>query len=123
MEKVKTLAAQIDALTLEEARELVKVLVDTYGYVLPTATVVSTANAVEETPVEQTSFKVVIVDLKEHKLKVVKAYNHLVDGKLLESKIVIEKPCPNVIAENLSKEEAQRWYDELAETGAIIEIQ
>jgi len=123
MENIRKLAEQIDSLKLEEARELVNILTNDFGYILPTITSANSITKEEIKVEEKNTFDVLITSINDKKLQIVKAYNKIVDGKLIESKAVIESPLPIKVKTGISKSEAELIKEELIIAGASVEIQ
>jgi large subunit ribosomal protein L7/L12 len=122
MSNIKDLAQQIDSLTVKEVRELVDALME-LGYELPT-TVVTTVQPVTEVKIEEKkTFNVILTSINDKKLSIIKVYNKIIDGKLIETKALIESPLPFTLKKDVSIEEAESLKKELEEAGATIIIQ
>jgi len=72
---------------------------------------------------EKTSFTVKLVSFDEAaKFKVLKEIRVLKPGmQLMESKALIEK-LPSVLKEDVSKEEGDKWIEQLKAAGAVVEL-
>ena len=123
MDEIKDLAKRIDALTLEQARELVSTLVNEYGYVLPTATTVAIQANEEPIKEEKTSCDVILTSLNDKKMQIIKAYNVITNVGLMKTKAFLESPLPLTLQTGLSKETAESIKVELETAGASITIQ
>ncbi len=120
MSNIKELAQQIDALTQKEVRELVEEL-KLLGYQAPVATVVAPSQPVEEVKEEKkNTFNVVITSLNDKKLTIIKEYNKIINGKLMETKALIESPLPLKLKSDVSKEEAESLKKDLETAGATV---
>src|SRR4030042_7086130 len=125
MADIKELARAIDSLTLSEAKQLATILIEEYGYTLPSQTV--TAEEVrekEEEEEEQTEFNVVLMNTLEgsKKLQAVKELNKVLNLGLKTTKELLEQPIPNIIMNKVSKSEAMSVAEMLAPFGAQTEI-
>ena len=113
----------LENLTLLEAAELVKDLEDKFGVsaaapaVMAAGGVGASAAAVEE----KDEFDVVLVEIGEKKINVVKEVRTAVGLGLKEAKDLVES-APKTIKEGLSKEEATKLKETLEKAGAKVEL-
>ena len=70
---------------------------------------------------EQTSFDVVLKDIGEKKIQVIKAVRSITSLGLKEAKDLVES-APGPVKEGVSKEEAEKVKEELEKAGAVVEI-
>ncbi|MCK5130122.1 MAG: 50S ribosomal protein L7/L12 [Clostridiales bacterium] len=70
---------------------------------------------------EQTEFDVVLTEVGQEKIKVIKAVRELTGLGLKEAKAVVDS-APGPIKEGVSKEEAEQIKKQIEEFGAKIEV-
>ena len=122
---IKALGDKIVALTLMKAKELGDYLKAEYG-IEPAAggAVMMAGPAGEqeaEQPKEQTSFDVVLKEIGERKIQVIKEVRALTALGLKEAKQLVDS-APKAIKEGLSKEDAQKAKEQLEAAGAVVEL-
>ncbi len=124
---VDTIIADIEKLNVLELVELTKTLQEKWGVsAAPVAAagpaVAATAEAAPAAPVEeQTEFDAVLSEVGPNKINVIKVVRELTGLGLKEAKAVVDE-APKAIKEGVSKEEAQRIADKMAEVGAKVTI-
>lgn len=124
---VDTIIADIEKLNVLELVELTKTLQDKWGVsAAPVAAagpaVAVAAEAAPAAPVEeQTEFDAVLSEVGPNKINVIKVVRELTGLGLKEAKAVVDE-APKAIKEAVSKEEAQRIADKMAEVGAKVTI-
>jgi len=124
--KVEKLVEEIGSLTMLESADLVKALEEKFGVsaAMPVAAVAATATAGEAAaPAEEKSeYKVTLKDSGTEKIKCIKALRAAVSGlSLSDAKKAVEE-APSVIAEAVSKEDAEKIKKLLEEAGAKVEL-
>ena len=123
---VKKLGDKIVGLTLMQAKELGDYLKDQYG-IEPAATgAVMMAGAAggagEAAQVEEkTSFTVVLKEIGEKKIQVIKEVRALTALGLKEAKDLVEG-APKPVKEGLNKDEAEAARKQLEAVGAVVEL-
>jgi large subunit ribosomal protein L7/L12 len=121
--KIEKLVEEIGGLTMLESADLVKALEEKFG--VSAAMPVSAAPAVagEAAPKEEkTEFKVTLKESGPEKIKSIKALRSVVSGlSLSDAKKAVEE-TPSVLAESVSKEEAEKIKKALEEAGAKVEL-
>ena len=116
--------AAIENMTLLEVSELVKALEEKFGVsaAAPVAVAAGPADgdgaAAEE---EKDSFDVVLTEIGDKKIQVIKAVREITGLGLREAKAAVEA-APNPIKEAVSKEEAEEVKVKLEEVGASVEL-
>ena len=124
MSKVDEAFELISAMTILEARDLVKKIEDEFG-VTAAAPVAVAAVAADPAAVaaeeEQTEFNVVLQDFGANKINVIKAVRAITDLGLKEAKDFVES-APQTVREGLSKEDAESMKAALEEAGAAVEL-
>ncbi len=124
MSKVDEAFELISAMTILEARDLVKKIEDEFGVTAAAPVAVAAvaadpaAAAAEE---EQTEFNVVLQDFGANKINVIKAVRAITDLGLKEAKDFVES-APQTVREGLSKEDAESMKAALEEAGAAVEL-
>lgn len=126
MSKVDEAFELISAMTILEARDLVKRIEDEFGVTAaaPVAVAAPGANgaaAAEEAVEEQTEFDVVLSEFGDKKINVIKAVRAVTELGLREAKEFVES-APQTLKEAISKEEADSIKAALEEAGATVEI-
>ncbi len=122
--EIKTLGDKIVKLTLKEAVDLADYLKQEYdiepaagGAVMMAGPAGGEAEEVEE----QTAFDVILKDIGDKKIQVIKAVRALTSLGLKEAKDLVES-APKAVKEGVSKEDADTAKAQLEEAGATIEI-
>ncbi|HUS92107.1 MAG TPA: 50S ribosomal protein L7/L12 [Phycisphaerae bacterium] len=122
--EIKALGDQIAKLTLKQAVDLKDYLKDAYGIEPAAGGAVmmagpAAAEAAEE--VEQTAFDVILKDIGDKKIQVIKAVRALTSLGLKEAKDLVEG-APKPVKEGVSKEDAEAAQKALEEAGATVEV-
>ena len=126
MSKVDEAFDLISAMTILEARDLVKRIEDEFGVTAaaPVAAVAVAGDggaAAAEAVEEQTEFDVVLQAFGEKKINVIKAVRAVTELGLREAKEFVES-APQTVKEGLPKEEAEAIKVSLEEAGATVEL-
>jgi len=119
----------IKKMSVLELNELVKALQEEFGVsaiptvaaapaAAPTATAVAEAPAEEE---EKTTFDVILKEVGDKKIQVIKVVRELTNLGLKEAKDLVES-APSKVKEGVSKQEAEEAKKKLEEQGAVVEI-
>ena len=120
---LKDLAEKIVALSLKDAVELVDYLKSEYGIEPAAGGAVMVAGpageAVEEE--EQTAFDVILKEVGDKKIQVIKAVRALTNLGLKEAKELVDN-APKAVKEGVTKEEAEEAKKQMEEAGATIEV-
>ena len=113
----------IKGMTIVELSDLVKALQDEFGVSAAVPVAAAAPGAVAAAPVEEekTEFDVVLTEVGDNKLKVIKAVKDITGLGLKESKEVVEG-APKTLKEAISKEEAEKIAAAFAEVGAKVTI-
>lgn len=117
-----TIIAEIEKLNVLELVELTKTLQEKWGVsAAPVSAAAAPAAAAEAAPAaaveEQTEFDAILTEVGPNKINVIKAVRELTGLGLKEAKAVVDE-APKAVKEAVSKEEAQKIIDKLAEAGA-----
>lgn len=114
----------IKEMNVLELSELVKELEEIFGVsaAAPMAVAAAPVAAGEAAEAEeQTEFDVVLTEVGQEKIKVIKAVRELTGLGLKEAKAVVDG-APGPIKEGIAKEEADAMKAKLEEFGAVVEI-
>ncbi|MEA3298262.1 MAG: 50S ribosomal protein L7/L12 [Chloroflexota bacterium] len=115
----------IKGMTVVELADLVKSLEDEFGVTAaPVAAAPAAASSeVSETPQEEekTEFNVTLKSFGEKKIEVIKAVREVTTLGLKQAKDLVEA-APQLLKENVSKEEATTVKQKLEAAGATVEI-
>jgi len=124
--EIKKLGDKIAGLTLKEAVDLKDYLKDAHGIEPAAGGAVMmagpAAGAEAEEPVEQTSFNVVLKEVGDKKIQVIKAVRALTNLGLKEAKDLVDS-VPKPVKEGVLKEEAEEAKKQLEEAGATAAIE
>lgn len=116
---------QIDGMTVLELNNLVKALESHYGVSAAAATVVASSGggaAEAAAPAEeQTEFTVILKDVGDKKINVIKEVRGVTSLGLKEAKDLVEA-APAPVKEGVSKQEAADIKAKLESAGATVEI-
>ncbi len=126
---VETIIADIEKLNVLELVQLTKALQEKWGVsAAPVAAAAApVAAAAAEAPTaaapveEQTEFDAILSEVGPNKINVIKVVRELTGLGLKEAKAVVDE-APKPIKEGVSKEEAQKIADKMAEVGAKVTI-
>jgi large subunit ribosomal protein L7/L12 len=125
---VETIIAEIEQLNVLELVQLSKTLQEKWG--VSAAPVAAAAGPVAAGPAEaapaapveeQTEFDAILSEVGPNKINVIKVVRELTGLGLKEAKAVVDE-APKPIKEGVSKEEAQRISEKMAEVGAKVTI-
>ena len=115
--------AAIESMTILELNDLVKAIEEKFG--VSAAAAVVAAPAAGDTgaaaAAAQTEFDVILKDVGAEKIKVIKVIRELTDLGLKDAKDFVDS-APKTIKEGISKEDAEKIKEKLAEVGATVEI-
>ena len=117
---------QIDQLTVLELNGLVKALEEHYGVSAAAAAAPAASGgggAAAAAPAEeQTEFTVVLGNVGEKKINVIKAVREVTSLGLKEAKDLVEAAPGSVVKEGISKDEAESIKKKFEEAGATVEV-
>ncbi len=127
MSKVDEAFDLISAMTILEARDLVKRIEEEFGVTAAAPVAVAAAGsngaaaAAAESVEEQVEFDVVLAEFGDKKINVIKAVRAVTELGLREAKEFVES-APQTLKEAVTKEEADSIKAALEEAGATVEI-
>lgn len=126
-EKFEDLIKKIEELSVLELAELVKILEEKFGVsaqapmmVAPSASSGQAAPAEEEKSI----FNVVLVATGDKKIEVIKVVRDITEKGLKEAKDLVDASAagPQVVKENVKKEEAEEMKKKFEAAGAKVEL-
>ena len=120
-EKILAMIEEIKALTVLELNELVKALEEEFGVSAAAAVVAAPAAGGEAAAAEKDSFDVVLAEVGDNKMAVIKAVKDITGLGLKESKEFVES-APKALKEGAAKAEAEEIKAKLEEAGAKVEL-
>jgi large subunit ribosomal protein L7/L12 len=121
------LIAAIKTMSVLELSELVKALEEEFGVTAAAPVTVAApgaaqgAGAAPAAEEEQTDFTVILKEIGENKISVIKAVRELTTLGLKEAKDLVES-APKPVKEGVNKEEAAAIKKKLQDAGAVAEI-
>jgi large subunit ribosomal protein L7/L12 len=124
---VESIIAEIEQLNVLDLVQLTKSLQEKWGVsaapvAAAAAPVAAAAEAAPAAPIEeQTEFDAVLSEVGPNKINVIKVVRELTGLGLKEAKAVVDE-APKAIKEGVSREEAQKIADKMAEVGAKVTI-
>jgi large subunit ribosomal protein L7/L12 len=114
----------IESMTVLELSELVKALEEKFGVSAAAPVAVAAAGpaaAAAEPEEEKTEFDVVLANVGQEKIKVIKAVREATGLGLKEAKALVDG-APAPVKEKISKADAEALKAKLEEVGATVEI-
>lgn len=120
------LIAAIKNMTVLELSDLVKALEEEFGVTAAAPVAMAAvgapgAGAAAAAEEEQTEFTVILKEIGENKINVIKAVRELTTLGLKEAKDLVEG-APKTVKEGVNKEEAAKIKQKLQDAGAVAEI-
>ena len=114
----------IESMTILELADLVKEMEEKFGVsaAAPVAVAGGAAPAAAEAAEEKTEFDVVLKEAGSEKIKVIKVVREVVAGLGLKEAKELVEGAPKTLKEGVSKEDAEKIKEKLAEVGANVEI-
>ena len=122
--EIKSLGDKLVALSLKDAVDLADYMKQEYGIEPAAGGAVMMAAAPGAGPAEaeeKTSFDVILKEVGDKKIQVIKAVRALTSLGLKEAKDLVEG-APKPVKEGVSKEDAEGAKKQLEEAGATVEI-
>ena len=112
---------QVKNMTVLELSELVKAIEDAFG-VSAAATAVAVAGPVAEVMEEEKNeYEVVLTEIGQNKMNVIKAIKEITGLGLKESKELVDN-APRTVKEGIPKAEADSIVKLLTDAGATVEL-
>lgn len=124
-EKFQDLVAKVEAMTVLELSELVKVLEKKFGVSAAAPMAMMAAPAAGDAQAgaapAKSAFTVEITSAGAQKIAVIKAVREITQMGLKDAKDLVEK-APVAVKENVAKEEAEEMKAKLEAAGAAVEL-
>ena len=123
MADLQSMAENLSSLTVMEAAQLVKMLEEKWGVsaAAPVAAVVAGAPAAAAAAEEQTEFEVVLKEVGDNKINVIKVVREVTSLGLKEAKDVVDG-APRTVKEGVTKDDAEAMKKKFEAVGAKVEI-
>jgi large subunit ribosomal protein L7/L12 len=117
------MAENLSSLTVMEAAQLVKMLEEKWGVsaAAPVAAVAAGAPAAAAAVEEQTEFEVVLKEVGDNKINVIKVVREVTSLGLKEAKDVVDG-APRTVKEGVTKDDAEAMKKKFEAVGAKVEI-
>ena len=124
MADLEKIAEELSNLTVLEASELSKILEEKWGVSAAAPVAVAAApggDAGGAAAEEKDSFTIVLTDVGDKKINVIKEVRGITGLGLKEAKDLVES-APKPVKEGVTKEEAEEMKKQLEEAGASVEL-
>jgi len=124
MADLEKIAEDLSALTILEAAELSKLLEEKWGVsaMAVAAPAAAAAAPAEEAAEEKDSFTIMLKEIGDKKINVIKEVRSITGLGLKDAKDLVES-APKEIKTDVAKEEAETIKKKLEEAGASVELQ
>ena len=122
-EKITNIVEELKTLTVLEVAELVKAIEEEFGVSAAAATVVAAAPAEggAAAAAEKDEYDVILTDVGESKMGVIKVVREITGLGLKESKEIVDG-APKAVKEKVSKADADAAKEALEAAGAKVEL-
>jgi large subunit ribosomal protein L7/L12 len=124
--KFKDLVEKIETLSVLDLAELVKVLEKKFGVSAsaPMMAMPQAAGAVAEAVEEKNTYNIELKSVGDKKIEVIKVVRDITEKGLKEAKDLVEAAmlAPQMVKENVKKEEAQEMKKRFEAAGAQVEL-
>ena len=122
-EKEEKLIEDVKGLTVLELSELVSALEDEFGVsaAAPVAVAAAPGAAGGDAAAEKTEFDVVLKEVGDQKIKVIKVVRELTGLGLKDAKALVDG-APKTVKEAVAKDEAEEMKSKIEEVGATVEL-
>lgn len=122
-EKITNIVEELKTLTVVEVAELVKAIEEEFGVSAAAATVVAAAPAEggAAAAAEKDEWDVILTEVGDSKMGVIKAVRELTGLGLKESKEIVDG-APKAVKEKVSKADADAAKEALEAAGAKVEL-
>jgi len=123
MADLQTIAENLSSLTVMEAAQLVKLLEEKWGVsaAAPVAAAAAGGPVAAAAVEEQTEFEVVLKEVGENKINVIKVVREVTSLGLKEAKDVVDG-APRTVKEGVTKDDAEAMKKKFEAVGAKVEI-
>ena len=114
--------AGLKEMTILEINELVEAIEEEFGVTAAAPVAVVADGGADAGSDEPTEVTVVITDIGQSKIQVIKAVNEITGAGLKGAKEIVEAAPEGVVKENVPTEEAEDMKAKLVEAGASVEF-
>ena len=123
MADLQSIAENLSSLTVMEAAQLVKLLEDKWGVsaAAPVAAVAAGAPVAAAAVEEQTEFEVVLKEVGDNKINVIKVVREVTSLGLKEAKDLVDG-APRTVKEGVNKDDAAAMKKKFEAVGAKVEV-
>ena len=121
MSKIETIIEAVKELSVIELSELVKAFEEEFGVSAAAPVAVAAAGPAAAAAEEKTDFDVILAEVGDKKINVIKVVRELTGLGLKEAKELVES-APKAIKEGASKDDAEAIKAKLEEAGAKVEL-
>jgi len=124
MADLQTIAENLSTLTVMEAAQLVKMLEEKWGVsaAAPVAVAAAAAPGAAAAAVEEkTEFEVVLKEVGENKINVIKVVREVTSLGLKEAKDLVDG-APKTVREGVTKDDAEAMKKKFEAVGAKVEV-
>jgi large subunit ribosomal protein L7/L12 len=123
MADLQSIAENLSSLTVMEAASLVKMLEEKWGVsaAAPVAMAAAGAPVAAAAAEEQTEFEVVLKEVGDNKINVIKVVREVTSLGLKEAKDVVDG-APRTVKEGVTKDDAEAMKKKFEAVGAKVEI-
>ena len=123
MADLQSIAENLSSLTVMEAAQLVKMLEEKWGVsaAAPVAAMAAGAPVAAAAVEEQTEFEVVLKEVGDNKINVIKVVREVTSLGLKEAKDVVDG-APRTVKEGVTKEDAESMKKKFEAVGAKVDI-
>ncbi len=128
-EKFKKIVEEIEKMTVLDLAEFIKILEKKFGVTaqpqfVPTAVPQTSGEVTPATKEEKTTFNILLSQVGQKKIEVIKLVREITGLGLKDAKDLVDKAesAPQVIKENIKKEEAEEIKKKFEEIGAKVEL-
>jgi len=125
-EKFKKLVEEIEKLSVLDLAELVKILEKKFGVSAAAPVAVAAVPAAPAPPAaeEKSAFNIVLTAVGDKKIEVIKVVRDITQKGLKEAKDLVDAAAtgPQVVKENVKKEEAEDLKKKFETAGAKVEL-
>jgi len=123
MADLQSISENLSSLTVMEAAQLVKMLEEKWGVsaAAPVAMVAAGAPAAAAAVEEKTEFEVVLKEVGENKINVIKVVREVTSLGLKEAKDLVDG-APKTVKEGVTKDDAEAMKKKFEAVGAKVEI-
>ncbi|MBQ1297390.1 MAG: 50S ribosomal protein L7/L12 [Clostridiales bacterium] len=121
MADIAKMIEEIKGMTVMELSQLVKAIEEEFGVSAAATAVAVSAGEAAPAAEEKSEYEVILKEIGETKMNVIKAVKEILGLGLKESKELVDA-APKTVKAGISKEEADEIEKKLKEAGATVEV-